>query len=281
MPTTRTSKTDSGRQSWEPRLGRSQARGVLAASVGRGVALLCGMALALATGSLLEGPAWLVVVFGRGRLLGHYLTSAAALLVTGGAAALLTPSVHTVLALRSVAQPYDRIRLEPVLLMAGAAHWASVTTAVAALAWTPATLVLRAGLQEDYSFHLARYARWEDSRLMLDGLHRAMRCCGLLHHRELDVVPWSCCAAHHRACHIAPQGGLHPQDAFPAACDAVLARRLHSLHALLDAAALMAAALALLYRLVLLHFFSSVSTVRLARHRFRRPRQQLRRLFFR
>lgn len=275
--------TTSGGRRGGPAAGvaEGQARGVVAVAAGRGVALLCGAVLLAATGCLLEARPWLMAELGGMQLMAHYAFSAAALAVTGGGATLLTPDVAAVVAMYAATRPCDKVRLQPVVLMASAVHWASLAAAAAALAWTPPTLALGPGLQELYAHHLERYADWDDSRRLLDGLHRAARCCGLFHHRHNMTVPWSCCSGRHRPCRTARRGGLHPDDAFPAACDAILARRGHSLHALLDAAALLAAALALLHRLAVLHFFSAVPAAPPPRPHYIRLGRKIQRLIFR
>uniref|UniRef100_A0A0P4W2Q9 Uncharacterized protein n=1 Tax=Scylla olivacea TaxID=85551 RepID=A0A0P4W2Q9_SCYOL len=254
--------------------GEVEARGVAALAGSRGVAVVSGWALLVVTAVVARGPAWLVL-HGRGRLLPHYLASAAALLATCCSAALLTRSVRTVLVHAGVRHPCDRSRVEGAVYLTNTMHLVCLTAAVAALAWTPATLALRRGLRDVYAFHLGQYAHSEGSRLLLDGLHRAMHCCGLLRSRALETLPWSCCDTSRALCRPSRRGGLHPADAFTAACDSKMVRRLHVVHALLDAAAVVAAALALLHRLLLLHFFSSVRTVRPKPGRVRRRRYPL------
>lgn len=261
-------------------MGEGRARGMVALAASRGVSVLSGAVLLLTTGVVLQGPSWLVML-GRGRLVPHYLASAAALLVTCVSAALLTPAVRAVLALRGVERPCDRVRVEGVVHLTNVVHLACLTAAVVALAWTPATLALRIDLQDMYTFHLQEYSSSDTSRLLLDGMHRGMGCCGMLRNKAMDKVPWSCCDTSRTLCRASSHGGLHPDDAFVAACDSVIVRRLHVVHAVLDASAVLAAALALLHRLLLLHFFSSVRTVRATRTRLHRAEYPMFGLIFR
>ncbi|MPC74755.1 hypothetical protein E2C01_069130 [Portunus trituberculatus] len=254
--------------------GEMEARGVAALAGSRGVVMVSGWALLVVTAVVARGPAWLVL-YGRGRLLPHYLASTATLLATCCSAALLTSSVRTVLVQASVRHPCDRLRLQGVVFLTNTMHLVCLTAAVTALAWTPATLGLSRGLRDVYAFHQGQYNHSEDSRLMLDGLHRAMHCCGLLRGKAMETLPWSCCDTRRALCRPFKHGGLHPADSFTSPCDSEMVRRLHVVHALLDAAAVVAATLAVLHRLLLLHFFSSVRTVRPKPGRVRRRRYPL------
>ena len=241
-------------------MGEERARGTVALAGSGCVCVVSGVAALVCTCAVVRGRAW-VVVLGRSRVVPHYLTCTAALLLTCCTAALLTPPVRAVAALGVVERPVDRTRVQGVVHVANVLHVACVTACVAALAWTPATLTLRAHLQDVYAFHAHHYTKTQHSRVLLDGVHRGVHCCGLLWDKERHVHPWSCCDTTRAHCRPARHGGLHPQHAFQPACDAVLVRGLHVLHALLDAGAVLAAALTLLHRLLLLHFFSAVHTV--------------------